>query len=49
MTILFSADAETVLDPYAALATAALHAGTAPDPATGAIGEWVARVEEVVA
>lgn len=24
-------------DPYAALATAALHAGTAPDPATGAI------------
>jgi cystathionine beta-lyase/cystathionine gamma-synthase len=37
MTILFSADAETVLDPYAALATAALHAGTAPDPATGAI------------
>ena len=24
-------------DPYAALATAALHAGTAPDPTTGAI------------
>jgi len=37
MTIFFSADAEAVLDPYAALATAALHAGTAPDPATGAI------------
>ena len=33
MTISF----ETDLDPFASLATQALHAGTAPDPATGAI------------